>query len=55
MTTVLDVFDRKVIGWTLLSGDMEAAHTGVVALERAVKNRPHQDGLIFHWDRDVQY
>ena len=54
LTVVLDLFDRKIIGWAL-SADMETAHTTIVALEMAVKNRPPQDGLIFHSDRGVQY
>jgi transposase InsO family protein len=54
LTTVLDLFDRKSSGWAL-SGDMEAAHTTVAALEMAVKNRPPENGLLFHSDRGVQY
>jgi transposase InsO family protein len=54
LTTVLDLFDRKIIGWAL-SADMEASHTTVAALEMAVKNCKPQDGLIFHSDRGVQY
>jgi transposase InsO family protein len=34
---------------------MEAPHTGIAALETAVKNRMPEDGLIFHSDRGVQY
>ena len=54
LTTVLDLFDRKVIGWAF-SADMETAHTTAAALEMAVKNRAPQEGLIFHSDRGVQY
>jgi transposase InsO family protein len=54
LTVVIDLFDRKVIGWALSSG-MEAAETAVAALETAVKNRAPEDGLIFHSDRGVQY
>jgi transposase InsO family protein len=54
LTVVLDLFDRKVIGWALSAG-MEAAHTTVAALEMAVKNRTPLDGLVFHSDRGVQY
>ena len=54
LTIVLDLFDRKIIGWAL-SADMETAHTTIAAVEMAVKNRPPQDGLIFHSDRGVQY
>ena len=54
LTVVLDLYDRKVIGWALSDG-MDAAHTVVVALRMAVNNRTPQDGLIFHSDRGVQY
>jgi transposase InsO family protein len=54
LTVVIDLFDRKVIGWAL-SADMETAHTTVAALEMAVKNRKPEDSLIFHSDRGVQY
>jgi transposase InsO family protein len=53
-TVVLDLFDRKVIGWAL-SANLDAANTSIPAFEMAVKNRtPHKD-LIFHSDRGVQY
>jgi transposase InsO family protein len=51
---VLDLFDRKVIGWAL-SADMEACHTVIPALDMAVRNRTPRAGLIFHSDRGVQY
>jgi transposase InsO family protein len=54
LTAVLDLFDRKVIGWVLSAG-MEAVHTTIPALETAVANRRPRDGLIFHSDRGVQY
>jgi transposase InsO family protein len=54
LTAVLDLFDRKVIGWAL-SADMETIHTTIPALEMAFKNRKAQDGLLFHSDRGVQY
>jgi len=54
LTVVLDLYDRKIIGWAL-SADMETAHTTIVALEMAVKNRAPHDGLIFHSDRGIQY
>jgi len=54
LTVVLDLYDRKVLGWALSAG-MEAADTTVAALEMAVKNRTPEDGLIFHSDRGVQY
>jgi len=54
LTVIIDLFDRKVIGWAL-SKNMETTNTTVVALKMAVKNRTPQDGLIFHSDRGVQY
>jgi transposase InsO family protein len=54
LTVVLDLYDRKVIGWSF-SADMEAAHTVIPALQMAVASRKAQEGLIFHSDRGVQY
>ena len=54
LTVVLDLYDRKVIGWALSAG-MEASETTIAALKMAVKNRTPQDGLIFHSDRGIQY
>jgi transposase InsO family protein len=54
LTVVLDLYDRKVIGWALSTG-MEASETTVAAVEMAVKNRTPENGLIFHSDRGVQY
>jgi putative transposase len=54
LTIVLDLFDRKIIGWALSPG-MEACETAIAAVEMAAKNRNPQDGLIFHSDRGVQY
>jgi transposase InsO family protein len=54
LTVILDLFDRKVIGWAL-SASLDTAKTTVPALEMAVKNRPPHQGLLFHSDRGVQY
>jgi transposase InsO family protein len=54
LTVVLDLYDRKVIGWAF-SADMESVHTTIPALEMAVANRKVREGLIFHSDRGVQY
>jgi transposase InsO family protein len=54
LTVVVDLFDRKVIGWAI-SGSLEAIHTTIPALTMAVKNRLPEEGLIFHSDRGVQY
>ena len=54
LTIVLDLYDRKIIGWAL-SSDMETIHTTIIALEMAIKNRTPEEGLLFHSDRGVQY
>ena len=54
LTAVLDLFDRKVIGWAL-SDTLETNNTTIPAFEMAVKNRQPENGLIFHSDRGVQY
>lgn len=54
LTTVIDLADRMVIGWSL-SMDLTAKNTSVAALKMAVKNRSVKQGLIFHSDRGVQY
>ena len=54
LTVVLDLFDRKVIGWAL-STNPDAANTSISAFEMAVKNRTPEKDLIFHSDRGIQY
>jgi len=54
LTVVLDLFDRKVLGWAL-SGGLQASDTTVAAVEMAVRNRNPGSGLVFHSDRGVQY
>jgi len=56
LTTVIDLFDRKVIGWAL-SSTMSAKQTSIAALRMAKINRPVQEQkeLIFHSDRGIQY
>lgn len=54
-TTVMDLFDRKIIGWSF-SSDMTDENTTIAALKMALKRRnAHPDGLLFHSDRGVQY
>jgi transposase InsO family protein len=53
LTTVLDLWDRKVIGWSM-ADDLCANHV-CRALEMAVINRLPREGLIFHSDQGVQY
>ncbi|RZJ50421.1 MAG: IS3 family transposase [Flavobacterium sp.] len=54
LTIVMDLFDRKVIGWTL-SNNMSTKDTTLPALEMAIKNRKITKELIFHSDKGVQY
>ena len=54
LTAILDLYDRKVIGWSQ-SSDLSAASTSIAAWKMAVKNRSMSDDLIFHSDRGVQY
>jgi transposase InsO family protein len=54
LTVVIDLYDRKVLGWALSSG-IGTCETSIAALEMAAKNRAPQGGLIFHSDRGVQY
>ncbi|WP_232335713.1 IS3 family transposase [Mucilaginibacter arboris] len=50
LTTVLDIGDRKIIGWAL-SSTMKATETVMPAFKMAQKNRPIINELIFHSDR----
>jgi len=54
LTTVIDLGDRKVIGWSLGS-TLKATDTSIAAFNMAIKNRPITQQLIFHSDRGVQY
>jgi transposase InsO family protein len=54
LTVVLDLYDRKVIGWAF-SADMETVHTAIPAMETAFANRKDREGLLFHSDRRAQY
>ena len=54
LTAILDLGDRKVIGWAL-STSMQPVDTSIAAWKMAVKNRPISQNLLFHSDRGVQY
>lgn len=54
LTMVMDLWDRKIIGWSM-STDMTTKNTTVPAWRMAVQNRPISEPLIFHSDRGVQY
>lgn len=54
LTIIMDLFDRKIIGWSL-SDTMSTKATTLPAWEMAVNNRKISKDLIFHSDRGVQY
>ena len=54
LTTVIDLYDRKCIGWSISDG-MSTEETSLAAWKMALKNRSVSKGLIFHSDRGVQY
>ena len=54
LTTVIDLFDRKVIGWSVSDG-MKTEETVLPALNMAIKNRTPKEDMLFHSDRGVQY
>ena len=54
LTVIIDLFDRKIVGWNLSS--MLSTNTTIIpAWNMAINNRKIQDGLIFHSDRGTQY
>lgn len=56
LTIIIDLFDRKVIGWSL-SKSMKARDTSIAAFKKAQLNRPlaRNQKLLFHSDRGIQY
>ena len=54
LTIVLDLFDRKIIGWSM-SNNLSAKDTSLAAMRMALGNRPLHRPLIFHSDRGIQY
>jgi len=54
LTVILDLFDRKVVGWSM-SRSLETKQTILPAWHMATTNRPITAELIFHSDRGVQY
>lgn len=53
LTSIMDLFSRKIISW-VLSRTLEAVHV-VEAVEKAKKARTVEKPLVFHSDRGVQY
>ncbi len=56
LTCVMDLFDRKIIGWSI-SSTLKTADTSVSAIDKAFKSRriKQQEPLVFHSDRGIQY
>ena len=54
LTIIMDLADRKIIGWSL-SDSLKASATAIPAWRMAIINRPIIDQLIFHSDRGIQY
>lgn len=54
LTVIVDLADRKVIGWAL-SENLTTSTTVIAAWNMAIKNRPIQHNLLFHSDRGIQY
>jgi putative transposase len=54
LTTVMDLGDRQILGWSL-SKDMSARNTSVAAFKQACKRRAITTDMIFHSDRGIQY
>lgn len=54
LTVIIDLFDRKVIGWSF-SKDLSCDSTIMNAWKMAKANRNCNEQLIFHSDRGIQY
>lgn len=54
LTIIMDLYDRKIIGWAL-SSTMTTQATTLAAWKMAIGNRPPSQQLLFHSDRGVQY
>ncbi|MFD1602930.1 IS3 family transposase [Flavobacterium artemisiae] len=54
LTIIMDLYDRKVIGWNLSEG-LTIKETSLPAWEMAVGNRKTKIGLIFHSERSSQF
>lgn len=54
LTTIMDLADRKIVGWSL-SEDMTAKNTIMQAWLHARSNRSLSGELVFHSDRGIQY
>ncbi|MCR4424822.1 MAG: IS3 family transposase [Firmicutes bacterium] len=53
LAAVIDVFSRKVVGWSM--GETASAELAVNAVNMAIWNRRPEPGLIHHSDHGCQY
>ena len=54
LTVIIDLCDRKVIGW-YADSSLKAVNTVIPAWNMAIKNRPVVSPVLFHSDRGIQY
>ena len=54
LTTIIDLYDRQVIGWSL-SSRLYTNQTIIPAWKMAVSKREITESLLFHSDRGIQY
>lgn len=54
LTIIMDLYDRKIIGWAL-SSNMTTQTTTLADWKMAIGNIPPIQRLLFHSDRGVQY
>ena len=54
LTVIIELYDRKVIGWSMRKG-LSAVETIIPAWLMATRKRPITQNLIFHSDRGIQY
>lgn len=54
LTTIMDLADRQILGWSLAEG-MSAEETTVKAFSQAIARRRPGKEMLFHSDRGVQY
>lgn len=54
LTIIMDLYDRKIIGWSL-ADNMTTEATVLAAWRMAIINRPVGHEMIFHSDRGIQY
>lgn len=53
LSVIMDRYSRRIIAWSI--SDSRDAKLTLATLERAVRNRGHHEGLLFHSDRGTEY